>query len=280
MSASELTPFFYLVLSPLPGRTPRGRVVLCHGYNQCHRSWLRTAVILRDRLDLEILLLDFYNHGESPTLTDRRLHSAETFCNQVRCMVLKLGWQDECLTLGGCSMGGSVALHYFTRWPSNVGKLVLVASAGLEEVPWMPSSIAGNLTHSILGPPSAASEQLFLADGDAETTRISHDSLADVPSVSPAAFILARMQVIATTPSYRVPSDIIERLKKARMSVTLMTAGLDFLHTPQLEQWKRIPGIRIFHHPWKDHTKMATGIAGLELWQYPEIWFAASDSKL
>merc|ERR1712046_553886 len=126
LSRVELPPYFHAVLTPISKRAPRGRVVLLHGWNQCHRSWLRTATILRDKLHLEVLLIDFYNHGESPTLPERRLHCAEVFCGQVRSSILRAGWENDRLAVGGCSLGGSVALHYFSQWPRNVAKVILV----------------------------------------------------------------------------------------------------------------------------------------------------------
>eukprot|EP00931_Biecheleriopsis_adriatica_P077359 TRINITY_DN50943_c0_g1_i1.p1 TRINITY_DN50943_c0_g1~~TRINITY_DN50943_c0_g1_i1.p1 ORF type:complete len:278 (-),score=39.12 TRINITY_DN50943_c0_g1_i1:7-819(-) len=270
MGLAELPPCFHLVLSPPGDRVPRGRVVLLHGWLQCHQSWLSTATVLRDKLHLEVLLLDFYNHGSSPTLRERSSHSVEMLCRQVRLLVLHLGWQEDPLTVAGCSMGGAVALHYFCHWPENVRRLVLVAAAGLEESAWIPSTWGRLLATAMLGRvPDLDPRQGAAAQ---EAGAMLQCSLAEARSASPLARVLARLTMVTTTPDYRVPADIIRRLQDAKVRVTVVTGGLDQLHTPQLHVWRQIPGVKIMHHPWLDHTMICTRIFSLRLWEDPHIW--------
>uniref|UniRef100_A0A7S1MTA6 Uncharacterized protein n=1 Tax=Alexandrium catenella TaxID=2925 RepID=A0A7S1MTA6_ALECA len=105
-------------------------------------------------------------------------------------------------------------------------------------------------------------------------------SLADAPRTSLATFLLARMSFPTTAPSYRVPSDIIARLREARIGVAVFTAGLDVLHTPQQEAWKAIPGVVFKHYPWIDHAVLCTSISRLRLWRRPELWLDALAARL
>eukprot|EP00927_Polykrikos_kofoidii_P061598 TRINITY_DN56430_c0_g1_i1.p1 TRINITY_DN56430_c0_g1~~TRINITY_DN56430_c0_g1_i1.p1 ORF type:complete len:391 (+),score=49.84 TRINITY_DN56430_c0_g1_i1:85-1173(+) len=333
---ADLPPCFHMVLSPLSGTSPRGRAVLLHGWHQSHSAWLRTACNLRDELRLEVLLIDFYNHGQSPTLRDRRLHCAETLCRQVRALVLYLGWQSSTIALGGCSMGGGVALHYFARWPSTVRKLVLVASAGLDEPFWVSSTIGGTIARAFFGKPpkdfpiptneqvspgvvvestacipatspnehttnNAAAEETVAGifataptsaavgsmTAEQEDEEVCEDTAASAkseaaicspslahapPPASLLAAALARFSFITTTPRYRVPKDIVHRLTEARIGVTLCSGGLDLIHRSNHDKWSKIPGIRILHRHWWDHTLICTRIDSFQLWLHPEIW--------
>lgn len=290
MWPADLPPCFYVVLSPPRDRAPRGRVVLLHGLNSSHKIWLRTATMLRDELNLEVLLTDFYNHGLSPTLPHREMHCAETLCRQVRALIVKLGWQEKPMVLGGCSMGGGVALHYFATWPAHVVKMVLVGSAGLQEAAWVPTVPVGKVLTMLLGKavdidPNSGTP-LLPRDGSSHLGPGRNDggggnfhcssSLDDTPSSSFASFLLARLSFARTCPQYRVPHDIMERLRDAKVGVTVCTGGLDFIHTPQHNVWRRIPGVRILHYPGRGHIGVAGHVAELELWKQPDIWFVDS----
>jgi len=172
-------------------------------------------------------------------------------------------------------MGGSVALHYWTQWPANVAKLVLVGAAGLDESLWVPSKLAGIVAKAAFGPP-----QKIDVGVDSSSNLVPLRSLAKARKASLLSAILARLSFITTTPSYQVPADIVERLRDARASVTLVTAGLDVLHRPHLDVWRKIPGVKIFHKPFWDHSTLCVSIAALELWRWPEIWCDTPHSKL
>lgn len=267
-----LLPTFYAVLEPPRTTAPAGqrrRVVLLHGWNQNHRIWLRTAAILRDKYNLEVLLLDFYNHGESPTLRDRSAHTAETLRDQVRAVILHVGWSEDKLVFGGCSLGGGVALLYLLLWPENVDRLVLIATVGFDEPFWAPSTISGKCAGAILGKPPLPPEGQPALPRAADGTL---GSLADAPSVTPWGYVYARLMFIRNTPRFRVPLDIIQRLKELQTPVAVFAGGLDILHSAHLDLWNQLPGVRIFHYPWRDHTVMCSTIWSLRLWQFPEIW--------
>lgn len=277
---------------------------MLHGWHQNHKCWLRTASVLRDKLGMEVLLLDFYNHGESPTLPQRHLHCAEVLCRQLRALVLHLGWQEDRLSLGGVSLGGAVALHYFSRWPKRVAKLILIGAAGLDEPIWVPSKPLAGLWHAVLGEPPAdgrgldeplrATEETSLVGEDSEQPESRQGlqveaasasfrdfpSLADAPSTSLPSWMLARLSFPTTAPSYRVPADIIPRLIEAKVGVAVVTAGLDILHRPQRHMWKTIPGVWQKHFPWMDHTVLCLSIFQLRLWEKPELWLESPAARL
>lgn len=170
-----------------------------------------------------------------------------------------------------------MALHYWTQWPDHVSKLVLVCGAGLDEGLWIPSKLAGLLAKAALGPPQA----IDIRNGaSTSTSSVPVKSLAHARKASLLSAALARLSFITTTPSYQVPNDIVQRLKDANVGVAVATAGLDVLHRPHLDMWQKIPGVRIFHKPYWDHTTMCLSIASLELWRWPEIWCDAPQSKL
>jgi len=271
----DLPPCFFLLLSPVD-RQPRGRVALLHGWNQNHQCWLHTAVILRDKLNLEVLLLDFYNHGHSPTLDERHLHCVETLCRQFRALVLHVGWGSSRFAIGAASMGGSVALHYFLHWPGSVTKLVLVGSAGLEEAAWIPSSWAGRLIEAALGMPpeiDIAQDQGKVESDSQQLQRGSGRSLADVSTDNGfVSRFLARLSYVTTTPAYRVPAEVLTKLRDWRVGITVASAGLDILHRPHHAEWKTVPGTRILHHPWYDHATLCVSISKLKLWEDPTMW--------
>jgi pimeloyl-ACP methyl ester carboxylesterase len=47
-----------------------------------------------------------------------------------------VGWVQQAVVLAGLSFGGGVAQHYALRYPGNVERLVLLASAGQPEPTW------------------------------------------------------------------------------------------------------------------------------------------------
>lgn len=117
----------------------RRNIVLLHGWLQDHRSWLGVAKRLRRRYGHDVMLIDFLAHGRSPPPANPADLSPEALVQQVRRNVLRLGWDratcSRALTLGGCSLGGAVAMLFTNRWPEDVDRLVLVAPAGFPE-PW------------------------------------------------------------------------------------------------------------------------------------------------
>merc|ERR1712232_835734 len=122
--------------------------------------------------------------------------------------------ENSAVTIGACSMGGSVALHYWTQWPANVAKLVLVGAAGLDESLWIPSKLAGIAAKAVLGPPQAID-----MTGKSSTSLMPFKSLAHARKASFLSAVLARLSFITTTPSYQVPLDIVDRLRDANVSV-------------------------------------------------------------
>merc|ERR1712129_258307 len=101
----------------------------------------------------------------------------------------------------------------------------------------------------------------------------SRHSLADVlTDKGLVARLLARMSYVTTTPAYRVPADVLTKLRDRHVGVTVVSAGLDVLHRPHHAEWRTLPGTRILHHPWLDHARLCTGISKLKLWEDPTTW--------
>mmetsp|Transcript_43763 Transcript_43763/g.108279 ORF Transcript_43763/g.108279 Transcript_43763/m.108279 type:complete len:176 (+) Transcript_43763:223-750(+) len=117
----------------------RRRVVLLHGWLQDHASWLSTAHHLRRQYGHSVLLLDWLHHGRSETPTDPAALSPDALVRQLRSTLEHICWagpgQPSRLTIGGCSLGGAVAMMYTNLYPQDVDRLVLVAPAGFNE-PW------------------------------------------------------------------------------------------------------------------------------------------------
>jgi pimeloyl-ACP methyl ester carboxylesterase len=117
----------------------RRHVVLLHGWLQDHSCWLSSAHELRRRYGHSVLLLDWMHHGRSESPIDPTALGPDALVRQLRAELVRLGWAGadtvRKLTIGGCSLGGAVAMLYTTRYAAEVDRLVLIAPAGFDE-PW------------------------------------------------------------------------------------------------------------------------------------------------
>lgn len=263
MWVDDLPPCFYLVLSPVG--MPRGQVALLHGWCMDHAAWLTTAVNLRDHLGLQVLLVDFYNHGRSPTLTRRSDHNAATLTRQLRALIRHIKWETLPLTLGGCSLGGAVALKYTHQWPNNVVNLVLVATAGMPEPWYVPTWSIGWIARLFSGKPTPPS--------DLETHgSILPASLDEIPTASFYERVQARLTFVSETPTYTVHDGMIEFLQEQRIGITVISGSFDLCHRPHTDLWSRVPEARIINLLGKTHEAVCLGITALKLWEHREYW--------
>ncbi|KAJ1492722.1 hypothetical protein T484DRAFT_1770254 [Baffinella frigidus] len=60
-------------------------------------------------VDILVVLVDFYLHGKSSGLYPPHVMSVDILVQQVREVVIRLGWEDEPLVFGGVSLGGAVS---------------------------------------------------------------------------------------------------------------------------------------------------------------------------
>ncbi len=117
-----MPPALHTVLDgPKVGATPRGRLVLVHGFTQTMRSWDPLVAVLSDTF--EVKRVDVTGHGAS---SEVRLSFTET--------AAAIGEAGGPATYVGYSMGGRLCLQLALDRPDVVQALVLVgASPGLED---------------------------------------------------------------------------------------------------------------------------------------------------
>jgi 2-succinyl-6-hydroxy-2,4-cyclohexadiene-1-carboxylate synthase len=109
-------------LAAPPGHSPRGRVVLVHGFTQTRASWTTVAAELNGD-GYDVVSVDAPGHGDSG---DRRLDLASA--------AAALGETGGAATYVGYSMGGRLALHLAVAEPQLVERLVLVSTtAGIDD---------------------------------------------------------------------------------------------------------------------------------------------------
>jgi 2-succinyl-6-hydroxy-2,4-cyclohexadiene-1-carboxylate synthase len=103
--------------------SPRGRIVLAHGFTQTARSWSNFEELLDQSLPgIESLAIDMPGHGAATELRGDLWSSADYLIDQ-----------GGPATYVGYSMGGRVALHAALAHPGRVEALVLIgATAGLD----------------------------------------------------------------------------------------------------------------------------------------------------
>lgn len=286
---------FELLSAPSRGggaRAKRHKVVLLHGWMQEHGSWLPTARALAARGTHDVLLLDFYNHGRSPPLLPPHVLCKDTLVAQVRSVVRRVGWEEERLCIGGCSLGGAVACNYALRFPAHVAALVLVAAAGLNEPWWSGVYLLGwfqnllTLLTSLLA--LLAAPLLCLLTGECEEeagcvrgrsveglrrskARQKGGSGVVVKGLGAVWWAASHMRLIWDTPQFGVPSDMPLRLKELNIQLALAWGSLDPLHTPQLERWgagRAVPHVTL---PL-DHATFCTHFHTLNLDQRASWW--------
>ena len=100
-------------------------VVFLHGLSGCWQNWLESIPALA--ADHRVIALDLPGFGESPMPAEPI--SVRGYARLVVELLDELGVPDA--TIVGNSMGGFVACEMAIRFPARVGRLVLVAAAGL-----------------------------------------------------------------------------------------------------------------------------------------------------
>lgn len=104
-----------------PARRPGApRLVLIHSLALDRSVWDNVVAALGD--EAEILAYDCRGHGRSDRRAGR--FTAESFARDLAELLDHLGWQD--VTIGGCSMGGCVALACAGLYPARVAALGLI----------------------------------------------------------------------------------------------------------------------------------------------------------
>jgi len=237
------------------------KVVLLHGFLQDSTCWKKTAKKLRENHGYDVLLIDFYGHGKSRHLSDFRNHNASTYTQQVRDVILHVGWDSEKICFAGISLGGAVTQLYFTKFSENVGRVVLVAPAGHVE-PWWKLS---RILHTIIVIPV----NHFLEFSANKSARI-HKIYNSKPVIN----FTSKMSVVKNTPDYGVPREMGEKLSETPLSI--IYAGLDEFHGVYISDWSknRTKGVhfKVVVHTWMSHMIICSLIDWLELDNEPSFW--------
>lgn len=105
----------------------RGPVIVCiHGLATPSPVWYAIAEGLA-RMGYRILIYDLYGRGFSDA--PRGPQTGDFFAQQLLDLLEHQDVSDD-LTIMGYSMGGSIATHFTSKYPSRVRRLILLASAG------------------------------------------------------------------------------------------------------------------------------------------------------
>ena len=265
-AAADLTGFWLLLsgkdVTPThpPPNGKRARVVMMHGWLMSHNCWLTTATQLRDRYGHDVLLFDFHGHGRSGFLPHYKDNTPGAFVAQLRRVLQHVGWApsndgggggtsgggigdinnsssddsnsngggDDGLVLCGLSLGGVVSLRYCDTYPSEVARIILVSSPGLDERWWIPSTLTYPLRQAVLLAADAA--DAGWVGGDAGRWMVRR--------LAPLKTFLSHINLVRDTPTFGVPPDMPLRLKKSGKPLVLVWGLLDQFHTPQLRRWK------------------------------------------
>jgi len=251
-------------------------IVLLHGWLQSSEAWLGLAQKLRERR-ADILLIDFYAHGHSPTLGKIQMHSVAALAGQVARVIGHVGWHDRRLVLGGMSMGASVALRYAAQHRHLVDGLLLVAPSGMPE-PVMSIPRFGQAAANVL-----------LGQGDLEPVGLQTVQTATLVEAQPEPFErkdsgemkelrlpglgvrlaaqrwLARLNFIKRTPQYDVGADDFAAAREFQWPVSLVLGKYDVVHAPHVPEWRReIPQARILMAA-ATHWWLCMGVDALNL---------------
>ena len=128
------------------------------------------------------------------------------------------------LVLCGLSLGGVVSLRYSDKYPSEVGRIILVSSPGLDERWWVASAFTRPLRLAVLGAAHAADAGWVGGDVGRWIVR----------RFTPVKHFLSHVHLVRDTPTFGVPPDMPERLKARGKPLVLVWGRLDQFHTPQL----------------------------------------------
>jgi pimeloyl-ACP methyl ester carboxylesterase len=281
---STLPNSFYVHLKkPTLSTVSTARILLVHGFGQNHSAWLPTGKQLHTVLHHEVLIPDLYGHGQSPIYLPK-VHDLDvlTLVQQLRKLIVHVGWDQSKVCIAGISMGGALAQLYTALYPSNIERIVLVASGGLSEQWWHPyyplrkaarimfDLLAPSTTNTVATTTTAATEA---ATTTAATTTITATTTHGTPP--PPWSILHRalsvLHLVLAVPEYKVPQNIYQ-VHLSKYPLTLIWGGCDFIHSAQLE--KRCRGrddVNVLLVPWVGHV-VCKYLSNLQLEKYPHFW--------
>ncbi len=155
------------------------------------------------------------------------------------------------------------------RWPTEVGRLMLVASAGFEET-WLALS----RQHAPVYRALIAWAKWLTADGDSWSVRGRYN---------PLRALLAHLNLVSHTPQFGVSSSIAAVCREHAIPLTMISGQLDILHTPhhnRMGQNKSPPPDSHFVLlPWADHVYLCAFVSRLRLWRHAHYWAPASPPK-
>ena len=235
----------------------------------------------------EILIPDLYGHGHSPIyLPNVRDLDVLTLVQQLRKLIVRVGWDQSKVCIAGISMGGAIAQLYAAFYPSNIDRIVLVASGGLSEQwwhPFYPIRKAARIMFDLLAPAAttttAAAEAATTTTalpGAATTTITATTTHGTPPSPSPPPWstlhrALSVLHLVLAVPEYKVPQNMFQ-VHLSKYPLTLIWGGCDFIHSAQLK--KRCRGrddVNVLLVPWVGHA-VCKYLSNLQLEQYPHFW--------
>lgn len=237
------------------------KVLMLHGWNQDVSAWMQTARRIHSQHRADVLALDFWSHGRSPSLPRIRDHTVRKLHTQVVNILRHCGWEGHRLVICGCSMGASVAMHYAALHRGTIHGLILVAPSGMEEAAWHPTSVGGRLVSWILRRTAAASPE-HRNRGQRNWARLATAAIVSVsseqegrtlPRVPLLRKLLCRLNFIHNTPTYGISHGVLRSL--ADLRVTVLLARFDLQHSPAPSRWKAYaPNARLLirncDHPW------------------------------
>lgn len=121
-------PVFYEHSPPAADSTPTGRTaLLVHGFSGTHRVFDHNVPALC-AAGHSVVRLDLYGRGQSAK--PRVAYDMSLFCGQLRELLAALAI-DGPVDLVAQSMGGAIAIGFTDLYPDAVGRVVLMAPAGL-----------------------------------------------------------------------------------------------------------------------------------------------------
>src|SRR3954452_11289230 len=100
-------------------------LVLVHGMVNSSRHWEEVAMRLAS--DYTVIAPDLIGHGDSAT--PRGDYSLGAHAASIRDLLTVIGVEQA--TIVGHSLGGGVAMQFFSQFPQRTERLVLISSGGL-----------------------------------------------------------------------------------------------------------------------------------------------------
>ena len=205
----ELTDLSF-TLHPSPHRDAP-RVALIHSLALDRSIW--DEVVDRVRSKAEVLTYDCRGHGQS----DRRPghYTVELFADDLAAVFDRVGWQHA--VLGGCSMGGSIALAFAARHPGRVSGLLLIDTTA-----WYGDQAPAQFKERAAAARSKGMKGLIdfqLGRWFSDDFRTRHPDLmkrlsdvfaaADLDCYAASCDLLGAVDVRAALPSFRMPAAVI-----------------------------------------------------------------------